>query len=147
MSENPIATNLTNLLSTQNTVTRLMDDEEDVGMCFLEVSQAFDVVNHRFLCAKLTTRGVPPLMVSWFKSYLADSNLQARSIYVVSEEAVVHCGVLQGSVVGPLLFSVIVTDLLDGLQLFCKLFAVDPRMRGKSAGVDLIQRGLDKIVA
>lgn len=53
MSENPIATNLTNLLSTQNTVTRLMDDEEDVGMCFLEVSQAFDVVNHRFLCVKV----------------------------------------------------------------------------------------------
>lgn len=40
-----------------------MDDEEEVKMCFQEFSQAFDVVNHRFLYAKIKVHWVPPLVV------------------------------------------------------------------------------------
>lgn len=44
---------LTCWLSTLKTATQLMDDDEDVYICFLDFSRVFHIANHRFLCAKL----------------------------------------------------------------------------------------------
>lgn len=46
----------------------LHDDRTDVEMRFLDISEAFDVVNHRFLCAKLANLRISPLVVDWINS-------------------------------------------------------------------------------
>lgn len=85
-------------------------------------------------------------MVGWIKSYLAYSIFQIHIGYVVSEETVVIRGDSQGSVIGPILFIVMVNNLSGGLNL---LFADNTKMGkgGKSADVALIQLGLDKTAA
>lgn len=42
-----------------NTVTKLLDDGKDINACSLNYSKTFNVINHRYLCAKLTTLRVP----------------------------------------------------------------------------------------
>lgn len=105
---------LDNLFSTLKLVARQMDDSEDVGMFFPDFIQALDVSKHHFLCVKLATLGMPPLVVGKIRSYLTKCKFQTHIGCVVYVEAAVHSDVSQGSVIGPFIFLVMANDLLDG---------------------------------
>lgn len=62
-----------------------------------------------------------PLVVGWIKSYLAYHAFQMHIGNVVSEEDTASIYVPKGSVIGPLLFLVIINDLSDVLHHFCRL--------------------------
>lgn len=102
---------LTYLLDTLNTVTHLMNDRENVDIYFLDSSKAFDVVYHRFLCAKLTTLKALLLMEGWIRNSLTNHSFQAYLGYAIPEEATVSSGVLQGSAFGPHMFICMTDDL------------------------------------
>lgn len=85
-----------------------MDDEEDIEVCFLNFSKVFEAVNHRFICAQLTTIEMAPLMLGWIRRCLAYQAYQVRIRYVVSEESKYPTGVFYGSEIAPVLFLVLV---------------------------------------
>jgi hypothetical protein len=78
----------------------------------LDVQAAYDSVWHAGLAYKLLQLHLPRNLVSWLVDFLRDRKLQARVAGFLSREAVVNCGVPQGSPLSPLLYILYTADLL-----------------------------------
>ena len=89
------------------------------ALALLDVSAAFDTVDHRMLMNVLSSRsGVNDHVYEWFHSYLS-GRTQIFSMQAYTSNAVaLICSVPQGSVVGPLLFIAYTDDVEDLIQTF-----------------------------
>ena len=103
-----------------------IDKNETVISMFLDLSKAFDTLDHTILLKKLSFYGIRGLSLKWFKSYL---DRRCHSVSFNNKQSDIfniNCGIPQGSILGPLLFIIYVNDLPLSLQHSkCILFADD----------------------
>ncbi len=88
-----------------------ISNSEVVGAVFLDLKKAFDLVNHDILLKKLSSYTANSPFILLFKSYM---ELRSQSVYVNTEysnEGIVRCRIPQGSILGPLLFLICISDL------------------------------------
>ena len=88
-----------------------MDKWKYIALVFIDLKKAFDTVDHDILLKKMQKYGVSGNELAWFMSYLQDRRQLCKVNGVSSRMEDIHCGVPQGSCLGPLLFIVYINDL------------------------------------
>ena len=78
---------------------------------FLDFQKTFDTVNHNILIAKLNHYEIRGITLDWFQSYLTNRKQQTSISNTLSNGTIISYGVLQGSVLGPLLFLININAL------------------------------------
>ena len=100
-------------------------NETTVGI-FLDLSKAFDTINHDILLYKLEHYGFRGVALDWLKSYLSNRKQFVRYQMQDSNHKIINCGVPQGSILGPLLFILYINDIVNTTSLLeLILFADD----------------------
>ena len=84
-----------------------LNDRTITGACLLDKSKCFDSVNHTILLKKLEIYGITSTELKRFSSYLKGRRQVVKFHQETSECCDITCGVPQGSVPGPILFSLI----------------------------------------
>ncbi len=96
----------TALVRVQNDVLQAVDRKGGVILVLLDLSAAFDIIDHELLLCMLERQmGVTGTALAWFRSYLSG---RTQSVHVNRKSSANHplkYGVSQGSVLGPILFT------------------------------------------
>lgn len=104
----------TALLRVFSDICRALDDGNTCLLGLLDLSAAFDTVDHEILLQRLeVTFGIQGLALKWFSSYLSGRLQSVRIEGHCSRLAGLRHGVPQGSVLGPLLFLLYTSPLID----------------------------------
>lgn len=101
------------LLTEQVTTIWKQDPKRVVSVLGLDISGAFDHVNHARLLHNLRKRRIPIFIVDWISSFLTDRTTDLKLGNYISERMEVNTGIPQGSVLSPILFLFFSADLLD----------------------------------
>ena len=104
--------------STETALIRIIDDllfnldnDRVSGMVLVDYRKAFDMIDHTLLLKKLEVYGLSRDSLQWFTSYLKDKRQFVKLGDKQSSVAIVRHGILQGSILSPLLFFVFINDL------------------------------------
>ena len=88
-----------------------------MDVIFLDYAKAFYTVPHIRLAKQVETFGISGNLLAWIKAFLTSAWTPVTS------------GVFQGSVLGPLLFTLFVSNIPSTVNNFCSLFADDTKIQ------------------
>jgi exonuclease III len=128
-----------------------IDKKNKVSLLFMDLSKAFDIVDHKLLIESLRNIGVRGIPLKIFESYL-ENRMQIVKIGAKRSKMMrIRTGVVQGSVLGPLLFNIFINDVtrlnLSGdLFLYADDIVLVNSHSPKEPICNTIQQDMDKIL-
>jgi hypothetical protein len=136
-------------------VTKLVDEGSAVDIFYLDFAKAFDKVPRRRLIQKLKAKGIDPQTVKWIEDWLTNRKQKVSIRGSTSAWGDVTSGVPQGTVLGPVLFTLFIDDLESEteklkLEVYIVKFADDTKGQKEIRGDEdrrKLQDALDSLWA
>ncbi len=94
-----------------NYVTTALNDGMYCIDVFIDLKKAFDVCSHEILLAKLNKMGIQDTALTWFRNHLSGRSQIVDINNVLSDPLSIDISVIQGSILGPILFLCYINDL------------------------------------
>ena len=113
------------LVQLYDKVTEAMANNKHVIGIFMDLSKAFDTLDHEILLKKLQVYGIRGVTLSWFRNYLLDRQQYVAVNGASSDLLTIQCGVPQGSILGPLLFLIYINDIINTTSLLSFILFAD----------------------
>lgn len=88
---------------------------------FIDLKKAFDTINHTILIKRLKNIGIRGKILEWFKNYLKQRTMLVRINGKDSVTRVINRGIPQGSILGPVLYTIYVNQVFDYME-YCKMY-------------------------
>ena len=130
-------------------IMHMLSNESTVDMIYLDFSKACDKVDHGILLHKVRDMGISGKLGIWFYHFLTNRSQHVRLPGGVSDDSPVISGVPQGTVLGPLLFIIMLADINKDITVSNLIsFADDTRVYSKIDSVDdcdVLQSDLNSI--
>ena len=137
------------LLSNYDKIMDILESGANVDTIYLDFAKAFDKVDHAIVLKKSSLLGIRGKLLNWIESFLTSRSQMVVVNGVLSDPAPVRSGVPQGSVIGPLLFLILIGDIDDNIaHAFLSSFADDTRLTARIGGVSeasLLQSDLETV--
>ena len=145
-------------LSTENAIVDFIDEihkglqnREYTVAVFMDLSKAFDVLNHDILLQKMEHYGFRGKFLNLIRSFISDRKYFVSANGIKSDTRTVNNGVPQGSTLGPLLFLIYVNDMSNSSDIFRFIqFADDTttshRGKNKQAVIQTVKNELEKVL-
>ena len=106
-------------------ITYAMDNNLLTINIYLDLSKAFDTLDHEILLYKLHYYGMNDLSLKFIENYLVNRTQQVEYYDILSNPLVVKCAVPQGSILGLLLFLIYVNDIVIATNNFYPILYAD----------------------
>ena len=95
----------TSLIETTDIILEAMDKQKVTAVVLLDMSKAFNSLNHDILLLKLRDIGLSSAALNWFSSHSSNRFQAVRINSKLSDKLPIQSGVPQGSILGPILFN------------------------------------------
>ena len=132
------------ILQLTNQILQSFDQDRFTIGVFIDLSKAFDTVDHKILLKKLSFYGVRDNNLKWFSSYLFNRKQFVSTNQNNTDMEIISCGVPQGSILGPLLFLIFVNDLSQATSLDPIMFADDTNLFYSNKDIALLYEFVNK---
>ena len=126
-------------------IVKNLENKKHAMAIYLDLSKAFDTLDHDILLTKMERYGIRGTALNWFRDYLTNRQLRSKcqtstsELPVYSDAMYIHYSAPQGSCLGPLIFLIFCNDLYRHLELCSSiLFADDTTIYKSHKNIDFL---------